>query len=76
MMTEFINDAILVWPFDKAPPAYQALSQNGGDEDWLAFVPRQYEDQYIHWLQSPSFGCCDIAEHKVVNGTVYIGSHA
>lgn len=33
------NVAAVVWRFHEAPEKYQALSCNGGDEDWLAFVP-------------------------------------
>ena len=30
---------IKVWRFEDAPKKYRALSTNGGDEDWIAFVP-------------------------------------
>ena len=69
--------SIRVWPFQEAPKKYQALSNNGGDEDWVAFVPARYKDRYIPWLASCSFDArgepqeCDVSD-----GTVYIGSHA
>lgn len=67
---------IRVWRFDRAPARYQALSDHGGDEDWLAFVPYEYYNAYIPWLESPQFGCCRISEHPVRGGTVWIGAHA
>ena len=32
--------AIQVWRFDGAPEEYQRLATQGGDEDWLAVVPK------------------------------------
>lgn len=69
------TEPIRVWPFHLAPPEWQALSGNGGDEDWLAFVPAAYADEYIGWLHSSAFGCCAISQHEVEGGTVYIGAH-
>lgn len=43
------NKPILVWPFDEAPKEYQNLSTNGGDEDWLAFVPEHLKEEWINW---------------------------
>ncbi len=31
--------ALQLWPFAQAPPAYQALSEAGGDEDWVLYCP-------------------------------------
>ena len=33
---------IQVWRFDEAPEEYQRLATRGGDEDWLAVVPKEY----------------------------------
>ena len=43
---------ILVWRFYDAPEEYAALSVNGGDEDWLAFVPDAAagEDERAEWV--------------------------
>ena len=68
---------ILVWRFYDAPKEYQGLSPHGGDEDWIALVPNSMSGDYIGWLEPGSrFGCCDVSEHKVDSGTVYIGAHA
>lgn len=66
---------IRVWAFEYAPTKYQKLSPHGGDEDWLAFVPEEYEDRYIRWLDDNHFAN-DVSTHKVEYGTVYIGAHA
>lgn len=66
---------IKVWRFEDAPKAYSQLSPHGGDEDWVALVPEDMSRPL--WMDSgTSFGCCDVSEHKVSLGTVYIGAHA
>lgn len=70
--------AIRVWRFDQAPAIFQQLSPHGGDEDWLAFVPFDVQRRgNIGWLEGGTpFGCCDVSEHEVLGGVVYIGAHA
>jgi hypothetical protein len=67
---------ILVWKFEDAPEIYRSLSTAGGDEDWIAFVPKIYEGKYIPWLEVGPFGVCDVELIRVADGEVYIGSHA
>lgn len=68
---------IRVWRFEDAPPEFQALSTNGGDEDWVALVPKELAEKYIHWLECPAFGCCDVSDYPLESGAVVrIGSHA
>lgn len=71
-------DAIIVWRWEDAPDQYKALSQHGGDEDWVAFVPDYLRDKGNQaWMESGSpFGCCDVSEHEVEGGVVRIGAHA
>jgi len=72
-----LKNCIKVWRFDDAPKEYQNLSKNGGDEDWIALVPKKLNKNYIGWLDSSSFGCCHIYTYKLNNGNViYIGCHA
>lgn len=74
-----MNDSrtIKVWSFYDAPEAFRALSEHGGDEDWLALVPPNYPHKYIGWLESEtSFGHCEVSKHTTDLGTVYIGAHA
>lgn len=69
--------AIIVWPFYDAPAAYRLLSNHGGDEDWLAFVPDSLRDEWIGWMDTGTpFGVCEVEEHKVDGGVVRIGAHA
>lgn len=71
------NKVIKVWRFYDAPKAYRDLSTNGGDEDWVAFIPDAMSQEYIGWLESgSSFGCCCVDEHKVAGGVIRIGCHA
>ena len=37
------TEPILVWAFSVAPKELQAVSTNGGDEDWLVEVPPNYQ---------------------------------
>lgn len=69
-------DPIRVWEFHEAPELFRSLSNNGGDEDWLALLPPGCDVPM--WMEDGSrFGCCDVQEHKLSNGaTIVIGSHA
>ena len=70
-------EPIKVWDWDEAPEELKALSPHGGDEDWVALVPKHLADRHIGWLESGSFGCCDISRHELPNGDVVrIGAHA
>lgn len=75
--TPYSEGAILVWRFQDAPPEYRALSDHGGDEDWLAFLPDEVAGEWIGWMNpGSSFGCCDVSEHRVEGGIVRIGAHS
>lgn len=73
---EATGTAILIWRFDDAPGELQALSGNGGDEDWIALIPAGMKDEWIPWLDSDSFGCCDRSRYDYDGRIVVIGSHA
>lgn len=66
---------IQVWRFDDAPSEYQKLSQNGGDEDFVVFVPSEYGDFWAPWIDATD-ACRDPEVHEVKGGKIYIGSHA
>jgi len=69
--------AIMVWRFHDAPEQFRKLSTHGGDEDWLALVPKELAGQYIHWLEEPAFGCCEVTEYKLEGGCIVrIGAHS
>ena len=69
--------AIRVWRFEDAPINYKTLSEHGGDEDWLAHVPKGVEDE-IWWAQEgSSFGCHSVTRHDLEDGSyVLIGAHS
>ena len=71
---------IKVWPFYAAPTELQTLSNNGGDEDWIAVVPAPMKDAWIGWLESNGyghFGVCSTERIDAPDGSVvYIGSHS
>lgn len=71
-----MNKTIQVWRFKDAPEEYRKLSTNGGDEDWVAFVPDTLKDDWIGWMESPSFGCCCVDEYPIQGGIIRIGCHA
>ena len=71
------DKAIIIWKFRDAPKEFQELSENGGDEDWIAFVPDAFKGKYIGFLEEGSaFGCCTVEEHDVDGGRIYIGCHS
>jgi len=71
---------IKVWRFHEAPEKYRQLSEHGGDEDWLAFIPKDIwlsEYEWIGWMEDgTAFGCCDVSTHMVDGGVIRIGAHA
>lgn len=68
------QSAIVVWPFEKAPKVYQEMSNNGGDEDWVALVPPTilYLPLWLDHLGSDQPQEYEIAEKF----RIFIGSHA
>lgn len=70
------NKMIRVWPFYDAPPELQALSEHGGDEDWLALVPSSLAEAWLPWLEGWQFGN-DVTTHTLPDGSrVFIAAHA
>lgn len=69
---------ILVWAFCDTPQPLRELSGHGGDEDWLAWIPKERAGEWFGWMESGSpFGCCDVSEHTLSDGSqVRIGAHA
>ena len=70
------SNTILVWKFYDAPTELRALSLDGGDEDWLVYVPSKVEFVCMPlWIESMA-SCRDPDEFKLPNGArVYIGAH-
>lgn len=52
-----MSDYIRAWPYREAPEGLQRLSRHGGDEDWLAVVPRSMcDDAPDDWPRPPLAG--------------------
>lgn len=67
---------IRVWPFYEAPEELRALSEHGGDEDWLALVPEPLAGAYLPWLEGRRFGN-DVSSYWLPDGSrVFISAHA
>jgi hypothetical protein len=70
---------IKVWPFDHAPKKYQKLSNNGGDEDWVILIPKDYIKRNgccPYWVEELDT-CRRPQYNSLPNGDMLvIGSHA
>lgn len=76
-IAKLLGGPIVVWRFRDAPAVLQAVSTNGGDEDWLAVVPPALVGEWVGWLDSEKFGCSAVDGHRLSNGAeVVIGSHS
>jgi hypothetical protein len=72
---EIQGKTILVWSWDDAPMELKRHVSHGGDEDWVALVPKDYGT--VSWIDynGNSFG--DTRFFKLPDGrTVYSGAHA
>jgi len=69
------DKTIRVWRFADAPKFLREMSTHGGDEDWVALVPSNLENEYIAWLETYQF---DNAQKITLsdNSKVYITAHA
>lgn len=70
---------ITVYQFYDAPAYLRAMSECGGDEDWLAVVPPELADAYIPWLELPHFDCCSVDRYdhpRRPGWKIVIGAHA
>ena len=71
------DKCIKVWRYEDAPQKYKNLSEHGGDEDWVAFVPNSIDIEWILWMDDgTNFAPCDYSDHKVEGGIIRIGAHA
>ena len=60
---------IAVWAWDEAPGELRALSDHGGDEDWVFLVPEKAREPY--WIDSESLGSCN-SRHDLPDGRIVI----
>lgn len=72
-----MTPVIKVWRFEDAPKRYRDLSTNGGDEDWVAFVPAALANEYIGWMdEGGPYGCFAVKVYSVDGGEIRIGCHS
>lgn len=68
-----------IWKFENAPEEYKKLSQNGGDEDWIVFMPDGFdeENEFPYFLDEGTYFACFIVEdYEVKGGKIRIGAHS
>jgi hypothetical protein len=68
---------ILLWRYEEAPLSYKETGDNGGDEDWVAFVPDGVEVPW--WIEQDGgthFAVCESKEFAVEGGRIFVGSHS
>jgi hypothetical protein len=71
------TEPIRIWQFAAAPIELQAYSSNGGDEDWLAFVPKdEYDADALPFFAAPHFA--RYVQHAITEygDHVFIGAHS
>lgn len=66
--------AIQIWTWENAPDEYRELSNNGGDEEGVVFIPHGVDQPW--WLESmwSDYGAPQRTE--TMFGTVIIWAHA
>ena len=57
------NKYFMIWKHEDAPPPISHLTHQGGDEDYVAFVPANFWAPIF--LSGPQFGCCRVFEYDV-----------
>lgn len=74
---------IKIWEFEDAPEEYQAMTKHGGDEDYVALLPKEYEGVYHPILDAIRadggswFSVCGSDKYKLDSGdTLLISAHA
>lgn len=68
------GNPILVWRFYQAPVWMASLSPHGGDEDWVAYLPPEYDGEFVWWTNKLGY---HVSAHYLADGgRVLIGAHA
>lgn len=70
------NTCINVWRFDDAPAAYKKLSDHGGDEDWVVFIPAGIECLPLEIDTYYVQGWGHVCRAELADGAVLIFAHA
>jgi hypothetical protein len=80
-LREHQESHVKIFEFKNAPQELKLLSCNGGDEDWIAILPNDFNDGFRpFWLEEgTSFGCCCVDEYEhpnYPNCKILIGCHS
>jgi len=73
-----MTKSIRIWPWKSAPPQFRKLSNNGGDEDWIVYIPQEHLSDVDHslWLDNID-SCTEPQKIQLKNGDwIFIGSHS
>lgn len=68
-----------IWKFEDAPERLRAICDQGGDEDFIIFVPSCLSEKsknFFKWSLIEKIRICDVAAIETSFGTFYITSHA
>lgn len=69
---------IIIYEFDDAPEELQALSEQGGDEDWIIIIPNDILNKHHGYITMFETGFIDNQEathESFPDCTIYISSH-
>ena len=64
---------VLLWSYSEAPEYIRFLCSQGGDEDFVAFVPRALPDWYSTIFHSSAFG---IIHYRTRIGVFHVATHS
>lgn len=71
------SEPMKLWHFRDAPREYQELSTNGGDEDWVLWVPPDVTPPWWAEDGNTQFAPSHADEYELDDGSlVLIGCHA
>lgn len=72
--TNIAARSIKIWEFHEAPAEFKAMSEHGGDEDGVVFVPDGVEEPW--WLSRLWNAYGEPDRYKTYDGQVIIWAHA
>lgn len=77
--TPHLGMSMRIWVFSDAPQRLQDLSTNGGDEDWLVYIPAAFlaKHDVPFFCEASPFAVCSLIEIPVIDGSKFlIATHA
>lgn len=77
-----VESAICVWDWENCPNEVKEYMREKNispdDLDWIALVPRIYDNKWVNWLEEPIFGCFKVVRCPVgsLGYTLIAGYHS